>query len=251
LKTEETKNRANKQRSIKCSIKLKGKKMSDSQKKRISEIKKEYYKTHEGWMYGKKLSPQHCKKISERNTKLGKWKGENNPRYQNPLSGELNGNWKGGITNLYQELRSDSKEWQEKSMEFCNYRCVITNGWLDNVHHLIPFRDIVNETFQILDIDVRRKVLDYSREEWLSISEKLKELHNKYGYGVALCKPIHKLFHDNYGYTNNTSYQFLDFVYRLDIGEFDDWLIENNLSLNINYKFIEELESSLLLQQTA
>lgn len=136
-------------------------------------------------------------------------------------------------------------------MEFCNYRCIVTNGWLDNVHHLFPFRNIVNETFQLLNLDIRQKVLDYSNEDWLLISNKLKELHFTYGYGVALCKPIHKMFHDNYGYINNTPYQFLDFVYRLDIGEFDEFLQNNNLKLNINYQVIEEIESSLLLRQTA
>lgn len=250
-KTEETILRSRIQRGKKISVIFKGRKLSTEQCLKISKSKIEYYKTHHGSMYGKKFTENHRKQISERNTMLGKWKGKNNPRYKNPLSGELNGNWKGGITNLYQELRSDSKEWQENSMEFCNYRCVITNGWFDNIHHLTPFRDIVNETFLLLKLNIRQKVLDYSKEEWLLISEKLKDLHNYYGHGVALCKPIHKLFHDNYGYTKNTPYQFLDFIYRLDIGEFDDWLHENTLQLNINYPVIEEIESSLLLQRTA
>jgi hypothetical protein len=100
-KTDETRFRANKQKSIKCSLKLKGRKLSPEQCKKMSETKKEYYKSHKSWAYGKKLSPQFCKTVSERNKRLGKWKGENNPRYKNPLSGELNPNWKGGITNLY------------------------------------------------------------------------------------------------------------------------------------------------------
>ena len=39
----------------------------------------------------------------------GQWKGDKNPRYLQPLNGNLNGNWKGGITGIYYELRSETK----------------------------------------------------------------------------------------------------------------------------------------------
>ena len=38
---------------------------------------------------------------------------------------------------------------------------------------------------------------------------------------------------------------FLDFVYRIDTGEFDSWFEENNIPININYEYIEYLESTL------
>ena len=85
----------------------------------------EYYKTHTPWWKGKKRPPEQCKKISERNTRLGKWKGENNPRFINPLSSSDNPNWQGGITSFYQELRSDTKDWFNESMEFCGYNCYL------------------------------------------------------------------------------------------------------------------------------
>lgn len=40
-------------------------------------------------------------------------------------------------------------------------------------------------------------------------------------------------------------FDFLDFLYRIDIGEFDNWFDENNLKININYEYVEYLESTL------
>lgn len=250
-KTNETKIRANEQRAIKTSQKLKGRKFSVEHCRKISEVKKEYFKTHKGIRLGVPVSEK-TRQIMSKNVKArGYWKGNKNPRHINPLAGELNGNWQGGITNLYQELRSDTKDWQQASMEFCNYKCIITDTYLDNIHHLIPFRDIVNEVFVITELDTRKNVSEYSDNEVETLRNALKELHNKYGYGVSLCKPIHKLFHDNYGYTNNIPSQFIEFIEKLESGNFDNWLQENKFELHINYKVIDYIKSSLLSQQTA
>ena len=126
---------------------FKGRDLGQEWRDKISATKPEYYKTHDGWWKGKKRSPKQCKMLSERNIRSGYWKGENNPRHKNPLNGELNGRWKGGINDTYSELRSDTKDWFNESMEFCNYSCVVTNGEFDNVHHTTAFRDIVDEVF--------------------------------------------------------------------------------------------------------
>ena len=244
-KTQETYERSKIQRGKKLSIIMKGRKMSDEAKQKLSESMKEYYKTHTPWWKGKKRPPEQCKQISERNIRLGKWKGENNPRFINPLSGSDNPNWKGGITNFYQELRSDTKDWFNESMEFCNYSCVVSGLNFDNVHHTTAFKDIVDETFKLVDIDKRNTVSDYTEEEFDNLTEVLKYLHNEYGLGACITKEVHKLFHDNYGYKNFTAYDFLDFVYRIDTGEFDSWFEENNIPININYEYIEYLESTL------
>ena len=210
---------------------------------KISVAKKEYYKTHDNWWKGRKRSPEQCQAISER--QKGKWSGDKNPRHINPLNGELNGRWKGGILPVYTELRSDTKDWFNESMKFCNYKCVITGEKFDNIHHTTSFRDIVNEVFKITGIEVKQKVCDYSKEEFDRLRDVLKELHVLYGYGACVNKEVHKLFHDNYGYTKFSPFDFLDFLYRIDVGEFDSWFDENNLKININYKYIEYLEGIL------
>lgn len=242
-KTDETKTRARNFVSEILSEQLKGRNLSQEWKDKISAAKKEYFKTHDGWWKGKKRSPEQCKQMSER--MKGKWAGENNPRHKHPLVGAENGRWKGGILPTYTELRSDTKDWFNESLKFCNYKCVITGGKLDNIHHTTAFRKIVDESFELTGVEVKEKVCDYSEEEFTLVREKLKELHNVYGYGACMHKDVHKLFHDNYGYTKFSPFDFLDFVYRIDVGEFDDWFRENDLEINLNYNYIEYLESTL------
>ncbi len=196
---------------------------SKDTKDKISKALKDYYSKNNGWWLGKKRSKEQRKAMSER--MKGKWSGKNNPRYSNPLIGKDNPNWKGGITPLYFELRSEIKEWQNKSMESCGYKCVLTGNDFDNIHHLHPFKDIVDEVFKILNLDVKKKVGDYTEEEFKNIKEKLIELHDFHGCGVCLCKNLHKLFHDTYGYTHNTPEQFEEFTQRYYNFEFD-YLLE-------------------------
>lgn len=249
-KTEETKKRSRLVAAKKTSLKLTGRPLSPERYEHLQKARDEYYKTHDGWWKGKKRSPEQCAQISQR--MKGKWSGDKNPRHLNPLNGEANGRWLGGITDFYRELRSDTKDWFNESMEFCNYHCVITGGEFDNIHHTTSFRDIVDETFTSLNKEIKPRVCDYNPEEFDLIRTTLKELHTMYGYGACLHKDVHKLYHDNYGYTKFSPYDFLDFVYRIDIGEFDDWFNEHNLSIEINYNYIEYLESTLTeIEQSA
>lgn len=218
---------------------------NDEWKDKISNSKKEYFKTHDNWWKGKKRSPENCKKISNIRKKAGYWKGNDNPRHKNPLNGEKNGRWKGGILATYLELRSETKDWMNSSMEFCNYRCVITNDKFDNVHHTTAFRDIVDEVFNMMGIELKAQVCDYSDDEFKSIRSNVKLAHASYGYGACLNKNVHKLFHDLYGYTKISPYDFLDFIYRIDVGEFDNWFKNNNLDININYDYVKYLEETL------
>ena len=244
-KTKETYERSKIQRGIKLSKIMKGHKVSDETKRKLSESKKEYYKTHDAWAKGKHFTKEHCQNISKAKKEVGKWKGDNNPRHIFPLNGSLNGNWQGGLTNFYQELRSDTKDWFYESAEFCNYSCVISGLNFDNVHHTTAFKEIVEETCKLTGLNKRGNVSDYTEDEFDTLTDTLKYLHNEYGLGACVTKEVHKLFHDNYGYKDFTAYDFLDFVYRIDIGEFDDWFIKNNIPININYDYIDYLESTL------
>lgn len=250
-KTYDTYRRAKDRQAGIVSQKLRGRSMSEEQKQKLSELKKEYFKTHEHWTKSRGFSEEHKKHISEAKIKAGKWKGEDNPRHKNPLNGELNGRWKGGILDTYLELRSETKNWFNESMEFCGYKCVITGGEFDNVHHTTAFRDIVDKVFELTKIEIKPKVCDYSIEDFNTLRSTTKDLHIMYGFGACVNKDIHKLFHDNYGYTKFSPYDFLDFVYRLEYGDFDNFLLENNIKLDINYEYIEYLKSTLLFLESA
>ena len=214
--------------------------MSDETRQKLSVIRKEYYKTHLSPMKGKKLSDDRRREISLRNK--GKWSGNKNPRVANPYKGKDNPNWRGGITALYQELRSDTKEWFMKSAEFANYNCIITGKNFDNVHHLYPFKNIVEEVFNNLNIDRRENVSEYSDDELVAIRNELLRLHDFYGYGCPINKKVHKLFHDLYGYKETNYFDFLEFIKRIEIGEFNEWFVENKLSININYDYIDYIK---------
>lgn len=239
-KTIETFQRSCIARGEKCSAKLKGKIVSDETKKKLSETKKKYYETHDGWMKGKKLSEEHRLAISKR--QKGKWSGNKNPRHINPYCGKDNPNWKGGATSLYQELRSDTKEWFVESAKFASYHCVITGKDFDNVHHLYPFKNIVEDLFNNLGLNKKSSIVKYTKDEELLIRNEIKRLHNFHGYGAPLNKDVHKLFHDIYGYTETTYSDFIDFVERIKNGEFSEWFIENKLSININENFIDYIK---------
>lgn len=242
-KSEETYKRSCVIRGIKCSEKNKGRVMSDETKQKLSVIRKEYYKTHSSPMKGKKLSDERRREISLRNQ--GKWSGNNNPRVLNPFKGKDNPNWKGGITALYQELRSDTKQWLLDSAEFTSYNCVITGLNFDNVHHLYPFKDIVNDVFNNIGIDKRKNISEYSNEDELTIRNELIRLHKLYGYGASLNKEVHKLFHDLYGYTNTNYNDFLEFIKRIELGEFSQWFNENSLPIKINYDYVNYIKELL------
>lgn len=199
---------------------LYGKPRSEETIKKFKKSIREYYSKNDGWWLGKKRSEKQKKQLSER--MKGNWSGDTNPRYNNPLKGKDNGNWKGGLTPLYHELRSEITDWKNKSMEKCNYKCVLTFKNFDNIHHLYPFKNIVDEVFDLLEIDKRQQVKDYSEEEFSKIREKLIELHDFYGEGVCISKELHKIFHDVYGYKDNTPEQFYEFEKRYKNSEFDN-----------------------------
>lgn len=230
---------------------FKGRTMSDNTRQKLSNSRKEYYKTHDGWWKGRKRSESQCMQLSERMKASGRWKGNLNPRHINPLNGENNGRWKGGINNTYAELRSETKEWQQQSMKFCNYRCVISGDEFHNIHHTTAFRDIVDEVFGLTNIDIKPQVKDYTAEEFNTVKTACIQIHDLYGYGACINEKIHKLFHDVYGYTKFTPYDFLNFIHDIDFGKYNVWFENNGLRIDINYDYIEYLESTLLCLESA
>lgn len=226
-----------------------GNKTEEAKKRALQNMgntKKEYFKTHDGDAKGYKHTEESRKKMSIAKKVIKKWQGSDNPRSQNPLFGKDNGRWRGGITDLYKALRNELGDWQRQSMEFCKYKCVITNGEFEDIHHLYPFKVIMESTFISLNLDMRTCQNDYTEEEWNLICKKLLEIHSIYGFGACLNKEVHMLFHDNYNYINFTFRDFLDFIYRIDTGEFDKWFEENKLKIDINYDYVEYLENILL-----
>ena len=175
----------------------------------------------------------------------GAWVGDKHPIHINPLYGEKNGRWKGGSSELIEQLRRDILDWKKASSEFCDYKCIFTGGRFQNIHHIISFNSLLDKALEITGIDRRSKISDYSNVEYNNLKSCLISLHNDTLYGACLCKELHELFHKEYTYYDSTLNDFADFTKRIVDGYYDEYFDENNLDKNINYKFIEYLEKQI------
>lgn len=161
-------------------------------------------------------------KISETKKRNGSARGENNPMFGSSRTGSENPNWQGGVSELYAHLRRNLTEWKADSAKNCNYRCVLTNDRFEDIHHLYSFHTIVEEAMSEVGLPIYEEVGLYTDSELQKITEKCKEVHNRYPLGICLKGNIHKLFHSLYGYSNNTPEQFEEFKNRYQSGEFED-----------------------------
>ena len=113
------------------------------------------------------------------------------------------------ITNY---CRNNTVHWRNESMKYCGYKCVITGSNFDEVHHLYSANLIMKEIADELDIIPSAKPSEYSPEKLEEIANLFDEKQMEHGYGVCLTKELHKMFHSEYGFGDNTREQFLDFV---------------------------------------
>jgi hypothetical protein len=141
--------------------------------------------------------------------------------------------WKGGITVLYNYLRTVIEPWKYNSSNFYNNKCVLTGKYETVVHHLHKsFKSIVEESLEYYNIDLKYiPISDLSKDLLYLVEVMVMKLHYKYGFGIPLHKEIHRLFHKLYGTKNNTPEQFEEFKTRLRLGEFNYFLEENKLKL--------------------
>ena len=240
-KTDEVKAKTRESIAKKMSEIMTGRGFSEEAITKLQHSLHEYYKTHHGSRLGYKASDETRKKMSIAKRASGQWQGDSNPRHINPLTRDQNGRWRGGITPLMKELRSELKEWQKKSMEICNYKSVLTMSEFDNVHHLIPFRDIVNEVIKCCGLDIRPSPQDYTDDEFLLLRECVINAHEQSLCGVCIEESLHTLFHKEFGYWNNTAEQFVLYVNKLLDGDYNDFLYDNGIELNVNIDALEKI----------
>jgi len=161
---------------------------------------------------------------SNRLIALNKWAMNDNPQYNSQRFGILNPNYKGGISNLYQELRRNIKQWKLDSIENCNYKCILSNGKFDAVHHLYSFDNIIQDTLKETGLVLYDNISDYTEDELKKLINKCLEIHYRHPFGVCLNENIHFRFHMEFGYGNNTQKQFEEFVNNYYNGKYKDLL---------------------------
>lgn len=136
-------------------------------------------------------------------------------------SGEKGSNWQGGKSSLTSFLSKSIKQWKKDSIANSNYCCVLCGEGhrFNDVHHLYNFYNIVTDALDMLGLNRRKSVGEYTEEELSIITDKILELHYSYPYGVALCRYHHKDFHHYYGIHNNTPEQFYEYRDRIMFGD--------------------------------
>lgn len=139
-------------------------------------------------------------------------------------SGENNYNWNGGISTISQYLRGQELDWKKQSMKNCNYKCVLTGERFDVIHHLYGFNKIVYKVLGKLGIElgIKDTVNNLTDEQLDELKQIFLDEINNYPLGVCLTEEVHRLFHSEYGYGNNTPEQFEEFKVRYKNGEFNN-----------------------------
>ena len=139
--------------------------------------------------------------------------------------------WKGGITPIKKYLceTPEVHTWKKGALQYSDYKCQLTglpgNGDL-NVHHLYSFSNIVRDAHSKYNIEIKNIFTDYTDKELQLLINYVAEWHNNYNNAIVLNENVHKLFHELYGYGDNTPEQFEEFRGRYMAGEFEDILEE-------------------------
>lgn len=120
----------------------------------------------------------------------------------------------GGHQEVLDYLRDRIKGWKNRKLNEANYICDICHKHTDNlvVHHIINFRQLVDEASEQSNIPLLSKVSDYY-EQGISLDSlvnKLLELHENTP-AVVIDRKYHDEFHKIYGKTNNTLEQYLEY----------------------------------------
>lgn len=127
-------------------------------------------------------------------------RGKNHPMY------------KGGESEVLDNLRKIIKDWKIAIATKYNGKCVLTDTKGDCVvHHIKSFNTLIKETFDELNLPIYRKLKDYTNQQWSDINNLFMKKHTMES-GILLQRKVHNKFHSLYGKGNNTYKQFYEFV---------------------------------------
>lgn len=126
--------------------------------------------------------------------------------------GENANHYKGGESEVLDNFRKIIKGWKVEVAKKYNYVCALTGAKYDCVvHHLKPFRQIIDESCKELNLPLYRKLKDYSPEDYKKLESLILKKHTL-DVGILLQRKVHKKFHSLYGIRNNTIEQFEEFI---------------------------------------
>lgn len=110
------------------------------------------------------------------------------------------------------DLRDSVKYWKGKIFQKYEGKCYLTNTRKDCVvHHLYPFRTIVDDCCKELNIPLHRNIGDYDLQQYNKLKDLVISKHTL-EIGIVLQRKVHAKFHSIYGLKNNTVEQFNEFI---------------------------------------
>lgn len=133
-------------------------------------------------------------------------------------AGENNPNWKGGVSELNQYLRSKIWEWKSETLES---RICWVSGSTENlqIHHTYPYYKIRDEAVELAGLALRKTIGEYDVTELARLVKEFRTIHEKY-QGVLLNADVHALFHSVYRFDVSMA-DLYEFKGRYLTGEFD------------------------------
>ena len=116
--------------------------------------------------------------------------------------------------NLIIYARSRIVYWYKKTKENNRGICQVTHRQCDNIaiHHIRSVDLLCEEAMNILNLDAREKLSDYSDKELDDFIDCFLQLHNSYNEFICIDRNIHIDFHNKYGYGNNTREQWEEYI---------------------------------------
>lgn len=114
---------------------------------------------------------------------------------------------------LKKYIRVRLTPWRDKVREDNNYTCALT-GVSSNivVHHIRGFNLLFIETIENLNFPMYDDISQYNQTQLDEFFEEFIDVQESYKSYICINEDVHRLFHKEYGYGNNTEEQWNEFV---------------------------------------
>lgn len=224
----------------------KGRKLTEEHKQKLSEAKKGKPSSFKGKHHSEEAKQKMSSSLTGRKSPMKgrthtdeakqklrdvnvgrKLNNETKKKIGDALRGEKSSSWKGGITEIHKHLSglNEVVQWRYNSKLEANFTCQVsgkTGSGCLNTHHLYSFNSIILDAHIVNNIEVKTQVKDYTKDELLAIESYVISWHSDTSNAITLHKDVHCLFHQEYGFGDNTPEQFEEFKQRYSNGEFND-----------------------------
>lgn len=119
---------------------------------------------------------------------------------------------KSSDTEVLKDLRDCIKSWKIEIAKKYGYRCYLTDSNRDFVvHHLYPFKKIVEDSCSELGLTLCKNFGDYTFDQYNKLKNLVISKHTT-EIGILLQRKVHIKFHSIYGVCDTTIEQFNEFI---------------------------------------